>query len=191
VCIREPVPKLEDSRRIRCNSRICHTCVRILEELWTVIKSRVLNIECNKLPSWNRTCELITICRISCFRLHRKYLSFSNPSSSLYLQVPAFNHVNPLLSCLTFILNLISFSAYPLQFRTSHTSMPPLSINFSSTYRGICTLLHYDAVTMTSSYFCSLDPFTWQHSFIKFFHISSTVITKTITITTWLVLRLI
>jgi hypothetical protein len=27
------VLKLEDSRNIGCNSRICHTCVRILEEL--------------------------------------------------------------------------------------------------------------------------------------------------------------
>jgi hypothetical protein len=31
--IREPVLKLEDSRSIRCNSGICHTCVRFLEEL--------------------------------------------------------------------------------------------------------------------------------------------------------------
>jgi hypothetical protein len=30
-------------------SRSC-TCVRILDELWTVIKSCVLNSECNKLP---------------------------------------------------------------------------------------------------------------------------------------------
>jgi IMP cyclohydrolase len=44
------VLKLEDSRRIRCNSRISHTCVRILEELLIVIKGRVLNFECNKLP---------------------------------------------------------------------------------------------------------------------------------------------
>jgi hypothetical protein len=60
-CIREPVLKLEDSRRIRCNSRICHTCVRILEELLIVVNSCVLNFECNKLPSWNRTREIVTI----------------------------------------------------------------------------------------------------------------------------------
>jgi hypothetical protein len=48
--IREPVLKIEDSRSIRCNSRICHTCVRILEELLIVIKSCVLSLECNKLP---------------------------------------------------------------------------------------------------------------------------------------------
>jgi hypothetical protein len=32
-CIREPVLKLEDSRSIHCNSRICHTCGIILDEL--------------------------------------------------------------------------------------------------------------------------------------------------------------
>jgi IMP cyclohydrolase len=51
VCIREPVLKLEDSRSIRCNSRIIYTCVRILEELLIVINSCVLSLECNKLPS--------------------------------------------------------------------------------------------------------------------------------------------
>jgi hypothetical protein len=33
ICIREPVLKLEDSRSVGCNSRICHACIRILEEL--------------------------------------------------------------------------------------------------------------------------------------------------------------
>jgi hypothetical protein len=42
----------EENGRIRCNlrtSRGC-TCVRILEELLTVIDSCVLNFECNKVP---------------------------------------------------------------------------------------------------------------------------------------------
>jgi hypothetical protein len=42
--------KLEDVTRICCNSRICHTCVRILEELSTVLNCSVLNFECNKVP---------------------------------------------------------------------------------------------------------------------------------------------
>jgi hypothetical protein len=33
ICVREPVLKLEDRRSIGRNLRICHTCVRILEEL--------------------------------------------------------------------------------------------------------------------------------------------------------------
>jgi hypothetical protein len=41
-------------------SRGC-TCVRIREELLTVINSCVLNFECNKAPSWNRTYEYVTI----------------------------------------------------------------------------------------------------------------------------------
>jgi hypothetical protein len=44
-------------------NRSC-TCVRILEELWTVIKSCVLNCECTKVPSWSRTCEFVTICKV-------------------------------------------------------------------------------------------------------------------------------
>jgi hypothetical protein len=66
VVIREPVLKLEDSRSIRCNSRISHACVRFLEELLIVINSCVLNCECNKLPLRNRTCELITIFDCMC-----------------------------------------------------------------------------------------------------------------------------
>jgi IMP cyclohydrolase len=50
TCISEPVLKLEDSRSIRCNSRICYTCVRILEEFLIVINSRVSSFKCNKLP---------------------------------------------------------------------------------------------------------------------------------------------
>jgi hypothetical protein len=67
TCVIElPVLKLED-RRIRCNSRICHTCVRIIEELWTIIKGCVLSSECNKLPLWNRTWEFATILLSSSF----------------------------------------------------------------------------------------------------------------------------
>jgi hypothetical protein len=64
------VPKLEDSRSIRCNLRICHTCARVLEELWTVIKSCVLNCEWSKLPSWIknlRTYYIIFIDNKKCF----------------------------------------------------------------------------------------------------------------------------
>jgi hypothetical protein len=42
--------KLGDITRICCNSRICHTCVRILEEFSTVFNCSVLTFECNKLP---------------------------------------------------------------------------------------------------------------------------------------------
>jgi hypothetical protein len=38
------VLKLEDSRRIRCNSRIGHTCIKILEELSTVFNCSVLTL---------------------------------------------------------------------------------------------------------------------------------------------------
>jgi hypothetical protein len=51
----------EDNGRIRCNLRISCTCVRILEELLTVITSCVLNFECNKVPLWNRTYEYVTV----------------------------------------------------------------------------------------------------------------------------------
>jgi hypothetical protein len=44
------VLKLEDSRSIGCNSRICHTCVRILEELCIEILS-VINFHCEIEPA--------------------------------------------------------------------------------------------------------------------------------------------
>jgi hypothetical protein len=56
----------EEKGRFRVGSTIC-LCILtvrirvVLEELWTVINSCVLSLDCNKLPLWNRTCELITI----------------------------------------------------------------------------------------------------------------------------------
>jgi hypothetical protein len=100
------VLKLEDSKGIRCNSRICHTGVRFLEELWTVINSCVLSLECNKLPLWIEPANLLqysllagywtlknvaqivtrTLYRVkmnifmSCLYCRRRLLSFPNKS---------------------------------------------------------------------------------------------------------------
>jgi hypothetical protein len=49
----------EERGRTSCVKRTSRvrTCVI---ELLTVIKSCVLNFECNKVPLWNRTCEFVT-----------------------------------------------------------------------------------------------------------------------------------
>jgi hypothetical protein len=66
-----------DFRSVICElySRTDRSCtrVRILEELWTVIKSCVLNCECNKVPSWNRTCEFVTVLSIA---INRKFITW-------------------------------------------------------------------------------------------------------------------
>jgi hypothetical protein len=64
VCIREPVLKLEDSRSIRCNSRICHTCVRFLEELCIELWS-VINFHCEIEPANLLQYYLSLICNYS------------------------------------------------------------------------------------------------------------------------------
>jgi hypothetical protein len=75
-----------DFRSVICElhsrtDRSC-TCVRILEELRTVIKSCVLNCECNKVPLWNRTYEYVTIWYVIIIRY------FINHTGILRLMTP-------------------------------------------------------------------------------------------------------
>jgi hypothetical protein len=60
------VLKLGDSRSIRCNSRICHTSVRILEEF--VNCNQQLCIERLSVINFHREIEpeYATICSVQC-----------------------------------------------------------------------------------------------------------------------------
>jgi hypothetical protein len=71
-CISEGLAARRHYTHFRCNPRICRTCVRILEELLIVINSCVLNLECNKLPSWLEPSKFVTIHMKALFPLFRK-----------------------------------------------------------------------------------------------------------------------
>jgi hypothetical protein len=63
-----------DFRSVICElylrtDRSC-TCVRILEESWTVIKSCVLNCECNKLPSWIKNLRIHYNILLRCYQIN-------------------------------------------------------------------------------------------------------------------------
>jgi hypothetical protein len=69
-----------DFRSVICElysrtDRSC-TCVRILEELWTVIKSCVLNCECNKVQSWIENPEYVTVCLLLIASLQLKHVQY-------------------------------------------------------------------------------------------------------------------